>query len=167
MTKNHPLAIIFIALLAVTATSSMAFAANSSTNLQAAPRPPVGPKPACRIEIDDAHISSSNRIKNGFESVKVNAQSICNFHQQRVDLTVQIYKTTYFGNRLVQTTSTNPLGPSSSGLVVNNFATYASCRNSNMTTYYGVAFSQALIDGRIESAGRTRSVHLKALNCGT
>jgi hypothetical protein len=133
----------------------------------AAPRPPAGPKAACRIEVDDAHISSSALAKKGIRTVKVNAQSICNFRQQHVDLTVEIYKTTDFGNNFVTASSTNPKSPGSSGLVVDNFSTQEACKNSTPTVYYGIAFSQALIDGRIQDAGRTRSIHLTELKCGT
>lgn len=42
---------------------------------------PKLPKTSCRIEIDDAHISTSIQKRRGINVVKVNARSICNVRQ--------------------------------------------------------------------------------------
>jgi hypothetical protein len=57
-------------------------------------------KASCRIEIDNAHISASLLKNRKLKYVKVNARSICNVYQQRVTLTVEIYKTGKLSNQL-------------------------------------------------------------------
>ena len=53
-------------------------------------------KASCRIEIDNAHISASLLKNRKLKYLKVSARSICNVYQQRVTLTVEIFKTEKF-----------------------------------------------------------------------
>jgi hypothetical protein len=50
------------------------------------------PKAACRIEIDNAHISTYLEEFGRGKYVKVNAKSVCDAYQKSVLLTVEIYK---------------------------------------------------------------------------
>ena len=62
---------------------------NSGTAI-AATDEPKKPKPPCRLQISDAHISTSLLEKQGLRAVKVNASSICNVPQSNVTITVEI-----------------------------------------------------------------------------
>jgi hypothetical protein len=60
-------------------------------------------KASCRIEIDNAHISTSLLKNRKLKYVKVNARSICNVYQQRVTLTVEIFRKEKLSNQLLKT----------------------------------------------------------------
>lgn len=124
-------------------------------------------KASCRIEIDNAHISASLLKNRKLKYVKVNARSICNVYQQRVTLTVEIYKTGKFSNQLVQSFRTKEGLSSSSGLVVKMNNAVVRCRNTHETAYYGIAYAKALINGKWQYAGRTYSKSIILLDCGT
>lgn len=124
-------------------------------------------KASCRIEIDNAHISASLLKNRKLKYVKVNARSICNVYQQRVTLTVEIYKTGKFSNQLVQSFRTKEGLSSSSGLVVKMNNSVVRCRNTHETAYYGIAYAKALINGKWQYAGRTYSKSIILLDCGT
>ena len=63
---------------------------NSGTAAVAAADEPKKPKPPCRLQISDAHLSTSLLEKQGLRAVKVNASSICNVPQSNVTITVEI-----------------------------------------------------------------------------
>ena len=125
------------------------------------------PKASCRIEVDNAHISSSILKHRKTRFVKINARSICNLPQQRVLLTLEIYKTGIFDNHLVDRFQTNPIIASSSGLKVEISNAAVRCLNNKTTRYFGIAYSKAIIQGAWQYAGRTRSTYIVPLNCGT
>lgn len=102
----------------------------------------------CRIEIDDAHISTYILKSIGASAVKVDARSTCKSRQERVKLTVEILKTGRFFDHFIIKSSTRPSDVKSSGYVVTNYRTYKFCKNSVSTKYYGVAYSNALIAGK-------------------
>jgi len=124
-------------------------------------------KSSCRIEIDNAHISTSLLKNRKLKYVKVNARSICNVYQQRVTLTIEIFKKEKLSNQLLKTFSTNENLTSSSGFVVKMNNAVVRCRNTRETDYYGVAYAKALINGQWKYAGRTRSKIIEPLACGT
>jgi hypothetical protein len=99
--------------------------------------------------------------------VKVNARSICNVPQERVMLTVEIHKTGSLVDHLVASHITNPTSPKSSGLKVENLETSGICVSSQSTNYYGIAYSKAIIQGKWQYAGKTRSPRTETLKCGT
>ncbi len=106
---------------------------------------------SCRIEIDDPHISTYASEYRGKKEVKVNVRSICNVLQTRVQLTVKIYKTTFFGNRLVAQSTTNPADPKSNGRTVLNYGT------SNFMPHQDFASS---VISHVEECGLTLGVVL-------
>ena len=124
-------------------------------------------KASCRIEIDNAHISASLLKNRKLKYVKVNARSICNVYQQRVTLTVEIYKTGKLSNQLVRSFATKEGLSSSSGFVVKMNNAVVRCRNTRETAYYGIAYAKALINGKWQYAGRTYSKSIILLDCGT
>ena len=137
------------------------------TLASAATPKPKEVKASCRIEIDNAHISASLLKNRKLKYVKVNARSTCNVYQQRVTLTVEIYKTGKLSNQLVRTFETKEGLPSSSGLVVKMNNALVRCRNTRETAYYGIAYAKALINGKWQYAGKTYSKSIILLNCGT
>jgi hypothetical protein len=124
-------------------------------------------KASCRIEIDNAHISASLLKNRKLKYLKVNARSICNVYQQRVTLTVEIYKTGKLSNQLVRSFATKEDLSSSSGFVVKMNNAVIRCRNTRETAYYGIAYAKALINGKWQYAGRTYSKSIILLDCGT
>ena len=124
-------------------------------------------KASCRIEIDNAHLSTSLLKNRKLKYLKVNARSICNVYQQRVTLTVEIYKTGKLSNQLVRSFATKEGLSSSSGFVVKMNNAVIRCRNTRETAYYGIAYAKALINGKWQYAGKTYSKSIILLNCGT
>jgi hypothetical protein len=84
-----------------------------------------------------------------------------------VTLTVEIFKTEKLSNQLIQSFKTKESLPSSSGLVVKMNNAVVRCKNTRETAYYGVAYAKALINGKWQYAGRTRSNLIVPLTCGT
>lgn len=124
------------------------------------------PKALCRIEVGDAHISTSILRHQGVHVVKVNASSICNVWQNRVTMTLEIYKIGEFSDYFMHRAETDPMSPKSNGLIVKIQDAKVMCTNATPSSYYGIVYAKALIQGKWHYAGRTRSVHIAKLNCG-
>ena len=126
------------------------------------------PKPICRIEIDNAHISKSMFKRQIGKWVKINARSICNVYQQRVTLSINFYKVGEFGDHFIgHTFSTNEFSATSSGLIVEIKNAAVHCKDDRPTQYYGIAYAKAFINGKWQYAGNTRSPIIEKLLCGT
>lgn len=138
-----------------------------SVPAESAIQKPKQPKASCRIEVDNAHISSWYKKAKGADIVKVNARSICNVYQTKVTLTVKLYKVEFPVERFLWQSETDELDPRSSGFVVRNYGTYAVCKNHKITSYYGIAVAKAMIAGEWLYAGKTRSPQNYSLPCGT
>jgi hypothetical protein len=149
-----------ICLLASIHFSSMPFAYSATFA-------PYVPKAICRIEIDNAHYSTSMARSVKAKYVKVNARSLCNVVQSQVTLTVEIYKNGRLGPIFLRKFSTNPASRSSKGLIIKMSSAKLVCKNNTLTTYYGVAYSKAIINGGWQYAGRTKSPLNIPLKCGT
>ena len=147
--------------------STMALPILFSPQSHAATSRPKEPKAACRIEVDNAHISTSLLRQRQLKYVKVNARSICNLPQQRVTLTLEIYKTGLFGVHFVKRFKINAYLQQSSGFRVKIKDASVGCKNNQITNYFGVAYAKAIIGGKWQYAGRTRSKSIISLKCGT
>jgi hypothetical protein len=162
MRKNYRFIVAFVTLFTTLPTIIMlsvsASAADSAEPLK---------KPICRIEIDNAHISRHELKFGSRRAVIVKARSICNVVQEQVTLTVNIYKVEKFGHPMLESISTDPLDPKSTGKVVTNYKNSIDCLNYKRTKFYGIAYAKALINGKWNYAGRTRSVKTIEINCGT
>jgi hypothetical protein len=126
---------------------------------------PINPKAACRIEIDNAHISASLLKNRQLRFIKINARSICNVPQSQVTLSVEIHKTTTFGDRLVRTFTSKPSAIKQQSIEIKDAAIL--CTNNKKTRWYGIAYSKALIYDKWHYAGRTFSKLFISLECGT
>ena len=125
------------------------------------------PKAPCRLQISDAHISTSLLEKQGLRAVKVNASSICNVPQSNVTITVEIWKTGTLGNHFVAKRTINSAGTTFPNSRVNNFLTFKRCRDSDPTQYFGIAYSKAFIAGKWQYARHTQTKRIIPLKCGT
>lgn len=125
------------------------------------------PKTKCFIEIENAHISTSILEQQGRLAVKVNATSRCNVPQRDVILTVKIFKEGFGAPHLVAQRSTRTDHPKSKGLVVKNQFTFAYCKNSTKSKYYGVASARATIRGKSYFTPPAWSEKTLELACGT
>ena len=150
MQKNSFRNLILITLLTSTTASVLIVASASAATLK-----PKAPKPACRIELDNAHISTTLLEKRQHRYVKVNAWSVCNIPQVRVTLTLEIYKTKLFGNELIEQFETEEFLPKSSGLKVAIKDAAIECKNRRVTRYFGIVYAKAFIGGKWQYAGRT------------
>ena len=125
------------------------------------------PKTKCFIEVQNAHISTSILEQQGRLAVKVNATSRCNAPQSNVILTVKIFKEGLGIAHLVAQRSTRADNPKSQGLVVKNQFTFAYCKNTTSSKYYGVASARATIRGKGYTTPPVWSEKTLELNCGT
>jgi len=137
------------------------------TNGLAATVAPKEPKPPCRLQITNAHISTYLIEKSGIRAVKVNASSICNVPQSNVTITIEIWKTGLLGNHFVRSQTTHSSGSTFPGSRVDNLVTFKRCKDLSSTRYFGIAFSKALIAGKWQYARDTRSKFISVLKCGT
>lgn len=125
------------------------------------------PKLPCRIEISIAHISKHIWITTGRRAVKVDAFSRCHLPQSKVTLTVELWKTGQLLNHFVFSTVKRSPGVTYSGDRVVNFDTYVYCKNRELTSYYGIAYSKAFIDGKWQYARHVLSRIINPIHCGT
>jgi len=125
------------------------------------------PKTKCFIEVQNAHISTSILEQQGRLAVKVNAVSTCNVPQSDVILTIKIFKEGLGAPHLVAQRSTQANNPKSKGLVVKNQFTFAYCKNTTKSRYYGVASARATIRGKRYLTPPVWSEKTIKLECGT
>lgn len=125
------------------------------------------PKTKCFIEVQNAHISTSILEQQGRLAVKVNAVSTCNVPQSDVILTIKIFKEGLGAPHLVAQRSTQANNPKSKGLVVKNQFTFAYCKNTTKSRYYGVASARATIRGKRYLTPLVWCEKTIELECGT
>ena len=125
------------------------------------------PKTKCFIEVQNAHISTSIFEQQGRLAVKVNATSKCNVAQSNVVLTVKIFKEGFGAPHLVAQRSTRADDPKSQGFLVKNQFTFAYCKNTAKSKYYGVASARATIRGKRYLTPPVWSEKTLELECGT
>ena len=123
------------------------------------------PPPQCRIEIDNAHISTFNVEQFGKRTVKIVARSKCELYQEKVDLTLEIWKSGKIFDRKIKTFK----NLKNSGYVVAINHAYIPCKNSKLTHYYAIAKGKAFIEGkwRIAPLASTKNEKQGLLKCGT
>jgi len=136
-------------------------------NALAATGAPKEPKPPCRLQITNAHLSTFIFEKQGLRALKVNASSICNVPQSSVTVTVELWKTGLLGNHLVRRRTFYSAGTTLPNSRVNNFLTFKRCKDRDPTQYFGIAYSKAFIAGRWQYARHTQTKKIIPLNCGT
>ena len=121
----------------------------------------------CRLEVDNAHISTNLINKEAKRAVKVTFRSVCNVDQSDLEMHVQILKTGINGNHPVTSIVTQkfPIVKANRDVIIQNIFAY--CKNTKRTTFYGIANAKAHIGGELVVANQVQSNLLVALNCGT
>ncbi len=128
---------------------------------------PKPQKPVCRLEVQNAHLSTTLQRHRDLRVLKVNVSSICNVEQTKVLITLEIHKKGEFGDHVYGPFTNKQSTESSSGLIVKLQDKYITCINRNLTYWFGVAFSKAFIAGRWQYARATQSSEIEPLACGT
>jgi len=127
----------------------------------------IKPKPICRLEVQNAHISGTIKKLTQREVVKVNVSSICNVPQLHVLNKLEIHKKGEFGDHIYGPFENDQIPSMNSGFTVKLQNKFVECRSSTPTEWFGVASSRALINGSRQFAGRTQSPKVVTLPCGT
>lgn len=125
------------------------------------------PATKCNIRVDDPHISKFILRTKGYLAVKVNARSTCDKTMRDLELNVEIYKVGLFRDYQVGKKKVQFSGLIYANKVVKNEITYAKCRSQKPSTYYGIAFASAVIDGKFKKTLRVTSAKTISLKCGT
>ena len=124
------------------------------------------PLTKCNIKLDNPHFSKSVEIRKGFKAIKVNARSRCNRQMTNLILTVEIHKIGFLRDYTVAQEEVKALGPIFPNAIIKNQKTYAECKNTKTSRYYGEAYATAYIKGE-----RVRTLHVLTektitINCG-
>lgn len=133
---------------------------------QPSPSPAVK-KPACRLEVEDAHISTTILKHRNLKVVKVNVYSICDILQSKVRITLSITKSQFPADHSYGPFFNDSKGFADNGLRVSLQDKFVVCTNDKLTQWFGTAYAKALIDGKWQYAGKTRSKNITTLRCGT
>lgn len=127
----------------------------------------VEKKAPCRLEVDNAHISSNILKREKRIVVKAIFRSICNVDQNQLEIKVQIKKNGLFTDHGVTPVLTKRYSFVSAFHRILIQEVYAPCKNSKRTVYYGTAQAQATIHGKIVRALQVTSQKRVPLDCGT
>ena len=124
-------------------------------------------KAPCRLEVDNAHISSNILKKEDKFTVKVTFRSICNLDQTKLVMKVQIWKVGFGRNYPVTSLITRnfPYVKANHNVVIQDVYVY--CRNTKRTYFYGIPEAHAYINGTQVNAFKVQSKKLQLLSCGT
>lgn len=128
---------------------------------------PVVVKPACRLEVEDAHISTTILKHRNMKVVKVNVYSVCNVIQSKVRITLSITKSQFPLDHSYGPFFNSASKQGDSGLRVSLQDKFVVCTNQEPTEWFGTAFAKAFIGGKWQYAGKTRSKNITNLKCGT
>ena len=124
-------------------------------------------KPACRLEVQNAHLSTTLQKHRNLRVVKINVSSICDVEQTKVLITLEIHKKGEFGDHIYGPFKNEQTPGNNSGLVVKLQDKYIECSNRNRTFWFGIAFAKAFIAGQWQYAKATQSSIIEPLACGT
>ena len=124
-------------------------------------------KAPCRLEVDNAHISSNILKKEDKFTVKVTFRSICNLDQTKLVMKVQIWKVGFGRNYPVTSLITRnfPYVKANHNVLIQDIYVY--CKNTKRTYFYGIAEADAYINGTQVIATKVQSDELHRLSCGT
>ena len=124
-------------------------------------------KAPCRLEVDNAHISSNILKKEEKFTVKVTFRSICNLDQTKLVMKVQIWKVGFGRNYPVTSLITRnfPYVKANHNVLIQDIYVY--CKNTKRTYFYGIAEADAYINGTQVIATKVQSDEIHRLSCGT
>ena len=155
--SNYKIASITLAITLISTTSAPTTIASKVT-------PPLT---KCFIRVDNPHLSDSIKRQKGFEAVKVNATSKCDKQIRNLSLTVVIYKKGFLRNHevVIGTLKISELIPAFQK--IENKGTWERCKSRKPSKYFGVAYAEALINGKSMQTLRVRTDKVIVLPCGT
>ena len=155
--SNYKIASITLAITLISTTSVPTAIASKVT-------PPLT---KCFIRVDNPHLSDSIKRQKGFEAVKVNATSKCDKQIRSLSLTVIIYKKGFLRNHEVVagTLKISELIPAFQK--IENKGTWEKCKSRKTSQYFGVAYAEAIVNGKYMQTYRVRTDKVIALPCGT
>ena len=124
-------------------------------------------KAPCRLEVDNAHLSSNIVKKEKKLAVKVIFRSICNFDQENLIVVVQIKKGGLVGDHAVTPPITRrfPFVNANQESLIQDIYVY--CKNTKRTYFYGIAEAEAYVNEIRVKAPKAQSRKRVALECGT
>ncbi len=93
--------------------------------------------------------------------------SICNFRQSEVLITLEIHKKGALGDHVYGPFKNDQSPQHNSGFKVSLQDKYVQCTNTKPTIWFGIAYSKAIINGKWQYAGRTQSEKPESIKCGT
>lgn len=106
------------------------------------------PATECFIEIENPHFSTFLSETNGVRAVKINASSSCNRPISSLAFTVEIFKKGFLYPHRVAKETKIVARVIKANEIIYNKNTYVKCKNSEDTTYFGKAYSEATIYGK-------------------
>lgn len=121
----------------------------------------------CRIDVGNAHISDYF-FKRDKTAVKVNVLSECFMRQEKTTFWVQLRKKGKFFDHEVITAKRTITNNRPGNRIMYFKETFAFCKNTKMTTYYGLGRAWATINGKVYFTRETaRSAIDVTIPCGT
>ena len=155
--SNYKIASISLAITLISTTSVPTALASKVT-------PPLT---KCFIRVDNPHLSDSIKRQKGFEAVKVNATSECDKQIRNLSLTVVIYRKGFFRDHkvVIGTLKIPELIPALQK--IENKGTWERCKNRKSSRYFGVAYAEAIVNGKYMQTLSARTDKVIALPCGT
>ncbi len=139
-----------------------------ATNLHSASAAKVNPPITnCFIRVDNPHLSDSIKRHRGIDAVKVNAISKCNQEIFQLRFTVEIYKKGLFRDYKVamQTLKLDGFIPKYKEIA--HRGTWRKCDTDKISNYYGIAYSEALVQGKKMRTLPVMTEKIIPLPCGT
>ena len=127
----------------------------------------LAPDHPCRVEVDDAHISTDLKEKLGIDAVKVKGNSECMYRTSHIQLTLSIMKEGLIEPHLVKTFRLNSSRTILPYRLFELKDAFIKCKNKTQTRYFGIIQAHAIIKGREYGTPQTRSQNSPRIACGT
>lgn len=125
------------------------------------------PLTKCFIRVDNPHLSKSIKRIRGFDAVKVNAVSYCDREVLDLVITVEIRKIGFLRNYEVAKRTLKEPGIIWANSRVEHKGTWRRCENGRSSRYFGVAYAEAIIEGKKMRTLPVRTAKTVNLACGT
>jgi hypothetical protein len=125
------------------------------------------PLTKCFIRIDNPHLSKSIKQVRGFDAVKVNAISFCDRDIWSLTITVEIRKMGFLRNHEVAKRTLRKEGIIYSNSKVEHKGTWRRCDSNRISRYFGVAYAEAIIEGKRMRTLPVTTAKTVSLACGT
>ena len=119
----------------------------------------------CGLKVEDPHISDS-LLKKKIVAIKVNVTSTCIYPQQKVTVTVTLFRKGFFGWVAIPAAPETIDKPKPSPFKVEFKKIYFECKSNKRTQYWAKAKATAVIAGQVHNSPEIYSQNNVYLNCG-